>query len=101
MYLRTLKGKFGKKYLCDIHVLILGYIYHSAIKMWDEDISKENFHFTTARFYMGKPDELLNKLKQKRFLKELSFDHFVDRLTYYLMELNVLPFRERNGRVPE
>ncbi|WP_312113408.1 Fic/DOC family protein [Brevibacillus reuszeri] len=100
LYLRPLKGKFDKKHLCDIHAFIFGDVYPFAGKMRDEDISKGNFRFATARFLHEQTNELLSKLKEECFLKELSFDHFVDRLTYYLVELNVLhPFREGNGRV--
>lgn len=100
LYLRPLKGKFDKKHLCDIHKFIFGDVYPFAGKMRDEDISKGNFRFASARFLHEQTDELLNNLKQDHFLKELSFHPFVDRLTYYLVELNVLhPFREGNGRV--
>lgn len=99
LYLRPLKGKFDKKHLCDFHKFIFRDVYPFAGKIRDEDISKGNFRFATARFLHEQTDELLNKLRQEGFLKELPFDNFVDKLTYYLTELNVLhPFREGNGR---
>lgn len=97
--LRPLKGMVDKKHLCSIHKFIFRDVYPFAGRMRDEDILKGSFRFATARFLHEQTEELLNKLKQEHFLKELSFDLFVDRLTYYLVELNVLhPFREGNGR---
>lgn len=38
-------------------------------------------------------------MKQENHLKGLPYDNYVNRLTYYMTELNVLhPFREGNGR---
>lgn len=97
--LRPLKGKFDLKHLCAIHKFIFKDVYPFAGKLRDEDISKGNFRFATARFLPEQTNYLLNKLKEENFLKELSFDTFVDRLTHYVTELNVLhPFREGNGR---
>ncbi|RNB78089.1 cell filamentation protein Fic [Brevibacillus nitrificans] len=97
--LRPLNGKFDKKHLCAIHKFIFRDVYPFAGSMRDEEISKGSFRFATARFLNDQTEELLNKLKQGNFLKELSFELLVDRLTYYLVELNVLhPFREGNGR---
>lgn len=77
LYLKPLKGKLDKKHLCDIHKFIFEDVYPFAGKMRDEDISKGNFRFATARFLHEQTEELLSKL------------------TYYLVELNVLhPFRE-------
>jgi cell filamentation protein len=42
----------------------------------------------------------LDELKKENYLQGLSTDPFVERLTYYFTELNVIhPFREGNGRV--
>jgi len=65
----------------------------------EEDIAKGNFRFAAVKFLVNQTDQLLNELKQDNYLKSLSFDVFVNKLTYYLAELNVLhPFREGNGR---
>ena len=99
LYLKPLKGKFDKKHLCDIHKFIFRDIYPFAGKLRDEDISKGNFRFASARFLPEQTEELLHKLNQENYLNSLSFARFVDRLTYFLTELNVLhPFREGNGR---
>ncbi|MFD2370598.1 Fic/DOC family protein [Brevibacillus sp. GCM10020057] len=99
LYLKPLKGTFDKKHLCDIHKFIFGDVYPFAGKLRDENISKGNFRFASARFLHEQTDELLHKLKQENDLKDLAYDHFVDRLTYYVTELNVLhPFRDGNGR---
>lgn len=42
---------------------------------------------------------LLNQLKEENYLSNLSIIELVERLAYYMAELNVLhPFREGNGR---
>lgn len=100
LQLRPLKGSFDKKHLCEIHTFIFKDVYPFAGTLRDEDIAKGNFRFATARFLHEQTDELLSQLKQEHFLQDLSVAQLVDRLTYYLTELNVLhPFREGNGRV--
>lgn len=100
LQLRPLKGSFDKKHLCEIHTFIFKDVYPFAGTLRDEDIAKGNFGFATARFLHEQTDELLSQLKQEYFLQDLSVAQLVDRLTYYLTELNVLhPFREGNGRV--
>lgn len=99
LQLRPLKGTFDKKHLCAIHRFIFRDVYPFAGKIRDEDISKGNFRFATARFLDEQIDELLYKLKDEQYLKDLPLHTFVDKLSYYLTELNVLhPFREGNGR---
>ncbi|MEK3789794.1 Fic/DOC family protein [Paenibacillus sp. FSL K6-1230] len=66
----------------------------------EEDISKGSFRFAHVRFLVNQTNQLLTELRQESLLKGLSKPVFIDRLTYYLTELNVLhPFREGNGRV--
>lgn len=97
--LRPLRGNFDLKHLCAIHKFIFKDVYPFAGKLRDEDISKGNFRFASARFLSEQTNDLLNELKKENFLKELPYDMFVERLTHYLTELNVLhPFREGNGR---
>ena len=43
--------------------------------------------------------EIFRQLRDENFLRGLNRDAFVDRLTYYLGEVNAIhPFREGNGR---
>ncbi|CAM3629187.1 cell filamentation protein Fic [Brevibacillus invocatus] len=100
LQLRPLKGLFDKKHLCGIHKFIFRDVYPFAGKIRDEDISKGNFRFAAVRFLHDQTDELLYKVKTEKYLKDiLHFEEYVNRITYFLAELNVLhPFREGNGR---
>ncbi|MGN0602885.1 MAG: Fic/DOC family protein, partial [Oscillospiraceae bacterium] len=43
--------------------------------------------------------KLLEKLKYEKYLRGMDNEHFVDRVAYYMAELNAIhPFREGNGR---
>ncbi|WP_019638876.1 Fic/DOC family protein [Paenibacillus fonticola] len=98
--LKPLKGSFNLKLLCDIHRFIFKDVYPFAGKLREEDISKGSFRFAHVKFLLEQTNQLLSKLRQEKILKGLSKAVFIDRLTYYLTELNVLhPFREGNGRV--
>jgi len=77
LYLKPLKGKFDKKHLCDIHKFIFRDIYPFAGKLRDEDISKGNFRFASARFLPEQTEELLHKLNQENYLNSLSFACFL------------------------
>ncbi|OBZ10746.1 cell filamentation protein Fic [Bacillus sp. FJAT-27264] len=98
--LKPLKGKFDMKHLCDIHKFIFKDVYTFAGELREEDISKGNFRFAHIKFLNDQCHLLLTELNQEGLLKGLDKVSFMDRLTHYLTELNVLhPFREGNGRV--
>jgi cell filamentation protein len=97
--LKPMKGNFNLKHLCAIHKFIFKDVYPSAGMVRQEDISKGSFRFAHVRFLVDQTNALLNELKQEDYLKGLPFDNYINRLTYYTTELNVLhPFREGNGR---
>lgn len=97
--LKPVKGEFDRSHLCSIHNYIFKDVYPFAGELRDEDIAKGNFRFANIKFLVNQTDHLLYELKSEDILRNLSFDLFIDRLTYYLTELNVLhPFREGNGR---
>lgn len=55
--------------------------------------------FCLARYIPEQLDDLLGRLGDERFLGGLSHDKFVERLAFYLGEINAIhPFREGNGR---
>lgn len=98
--LKPLKGNFNLKHLCDIHRFIFEDIYPFAGKLREEDISKGSFRFAHVRYLRDQTNQLLNELRREKLLVGMSKISFMDRLTHYLTELNVLhPFREGNGRV--
>lgn len=97
--LKPLKGSFNLKHLCDIHGIIFKDVYPFAGKLREEDISKGSFRFAHVKYLKDQTNQLLNGLRQEKFLVGLPKGAFMDRLTYYQTELNVLhPFREGNGR---
>lgn len=98
--LRALKGSYNLEHLCAIHKFIFQYVYPFAGELREEDISKGSFRFAHVRYLKDQTNQLLNELKQEKLLKGMPKHIFLDRLTHYLTELNVLhPFREGNGRV--
>ncbi|MGF7049462.1 cell filamentation protein [Paenibacillus sp. DS2015] len=99
LYLKPLKDKYNRSHLCNIHRFIFKDVYPFAGELRDEDIAKDNFLFANVQFLVSQTDQLLDELRNEDILKNLPFDMFIERLTYYLTELNVLhPFREGNGR---
>ncbi|MCU6712412.1 Fic family protein [Paenibacillus sp. J5C_2022] len=97
--MRSLKGKYDRRHLCNIHKFIFKDIYPFAGELREEDIAKDNFRFANVRFLVSQTDQLLSELSSENLLKDLPFERFIERITYYFTELNVLhPFREGNGR---
>jgi cell filamentation protein len=63
------------------------------------DLSKGNTHFCAAAYIATEANKLLGKLAEEKWLVGLPLPAFVERLTHYYCELNVIhPFREGNGR---
>lgn len=97
--LKPVKGNYDLKHLCGIHRFIFNDVYPFAGELRDEDISKGSFRFAHVRFLGAQTNQLLSQLKQDGHLKGLSFEEFINKITHYMTELNVLhPFREGNGR---
>ncbi|WEK54564.1 MAG: Fic family protein [Candidatus Cohnella colombiensis] len=97
--LKPLKGNYNRNHLCHIHRFIFNDVYPFAGRLRDEDIAKDSFRFANVRFLVSQTDQLLDELRTEDLLKNLSFELYIERLAYYLTELNVLhPFREGNGR---
>lgn len=97
--LRPVKGNYNLKHLCDIHKFIFKDVYFFAGKLRDEDISKGSFRFAHVKFIVPEANRLLSELRRENYLKGLLFDEFINKITNYFTELNVLhPFREGNGR---
>lgn len=97
--MKPLKGEYDRKHLCEIHRFIFKDVYPFAGQLREEDIAKDNFRFANVSFLVSQLDQLLEELRHENLLVGLPFDYYMERLTYYLTELNVLhPFREGNGR---
>ena len=92
-------GTFDINHIIKIHKILFGDIYEFAGKFRNENISKDGFRFAEWEFIDEQLNILLNQLKRENYLSNLSIIELVERLAYYMAELNVLhPFREGNGR---
>lgn len=95
--------KFDEKYLCKVHEEIFFQLYAWAGKFRTVNISKDESMFCPYLNLSSFSNEIFTKLKNDNFLKDFEDiskkDGFIDKLAFYLCELNVLhPFNEGNGR---
>lgn len=91
-------GAFDLNHLKHIHKEIFGDIYQWAGQLRTVDISKGNV-FCLSRNLEMYAESIFSKLESEHFLINTDRQNIVERLSYYLSEINVLhPFREGNGR---
>jgi len=96
---KPLQGNFDLKHLKAIHHYIFQDVYPFAGELRNENIAKGNFRFADARFIEPAASELFSNLKIEKQLSGCAHKEFIDRVAYYMAEINVLhPFREGNGR---
>lgn len=82
-----------------IHAHLFKDVYSWAGQIRDVDIWKGDSEFARSRFLMKNLDTYFADLEKDNYLKGLSKENFVELLSYYTNELNMLhPFREGNGR---
>ncbi len=92
-------GRFSVSHLCNIHRFIFQDVYSFAGQFRTEDIYKGDTMFCKSEFIKDNLMRLHSKLKQEKFLKNLAYDDFINKVAYYFIELNMIhPFREGNGR---
>lgn len=95
-----LKGTFNLKYLQKIHKYIFDDIYTWA--GWirgGQFFSKGDSEFCRADVIYEYADNIFGKLKSEKWLRGLERQVFIERLAYFMGEINALhPFREGNGR---
>ena len=73
-------------------------IYEWAGKLRTVAISKGSL-FCLPQYIEPSAAEIFRQLSEENFLQSLGRDAFLDRLSYYLGEVNAIhPFREGNGR---
>ena len=95
---RPLAGGYDLAHLQRMHRYIFGLVYPWAGEIRTVRIAKTEMfalpqHIET---YLG---DVLRKLPGESYLRGLARDQLVERLTYYLAEINAAhPFREGNGR---
>ena len=96
--INKVKGDFDLQHLKDIHRYIFQDIYEWAGEIRWVNIAKGNM-FCNYSFIEANAESLFRKLKNEKYLKEISEKDMPIRLAYYLSEINVIhPFREGNGR---
>ena len=92
-------GRFGLTHLSRIYRFIFQDVYPWAGKIRTVRIHKGQMTFAYPENIRSEADRIFAKLRQERLLQELPQPVLLDRLSWYIGELNVLhPFREGNGR---
>jgi cell filamentation protein len=85
-------------HLCAVHRRIFADIYAWAGQVRTVAIAKGS-QFCLPQHIEPSAAEIFRQLSDENFLQSLERDAFLDRLTYYLGEVNAIhPFREGNGR---
>jgi cell filamentation protein len=95
-----IKGTFDLKHLKSIHKFIFGDIYDWAGQIRKGDfLIKGDSIFCRAMFIESMAADIHAKLKADNFLRGFEKTEFINKLAYYIGEINALhPFREGNGR---
>jgi cell filamentation protein len=94
---KPVTGRFGFTHLKKIHKAIFGDLYEWAGQPRKHGfISKGQTIFCNASFIDKEAKRIFDKLTtDDNKLRNLDFNHFVEKLVYYSSEINVLhPFRE-------
>jgi cell filamentation protein len=94
---------FDEEYLCKTHNTIFSSLYEWGGKYRSVNISKGESMFCPYMSLESFSNEIFTKLKNDNYLKNYEEiekrDEFIEKLSYYICELNVLhPFNEGNGR---
>jgi cell filamentation protein len=85
-------------HLCAIHQRIFGDLYEWAGQVRTVAIAKGNLS-CLPQYIKSSSADIFRALRGENFLRGLERRPFIDRLTYYLGEVNAVhPFREGNGR---
>jgi cell filamentation protein len=95
-----LKGVLDLKYLRKVHAFIFKDIYGWAGRIrGGKFFSKGETMFCVADVIPSYSDNIFGKLRAEKWLRGLTREVFIERLAYYMGEVNALhPFREGNGR---
>jgi cell filamentation protein len=89
---------YDLSHLCAVHRRIFGDIYDWAGQLRTIAIAKGTL-FCLPQYIESSSATIFRALSSENFLRGLDRRSFLDRLTYYLGEVNAIhPFREGNGR---
>ncbi len=97
---QPIDGNFDLNHLQAIHKALFEEIYAWAGCIREKGfISKGNSLFCAAELIVPYSNELFRKLKSESLLTGLDRKRFIERIAFYIAEINALhPFREGNGR---
>jgi cell filamentation protein len=93
-------GQFDLAHLCKIHRFIFSDIYDWAGELRrGEFLAKGNSIFCRGQYLEENAKNTFSKLLHENYLRNLKKEQFIERLAFYMGEVNALhPFREGNGR---
>jgi len=100
LYNRPVNDKLNFDTLCNIHKVIFEDIYEWAGDIRQGDFfSKGNSIFCRGQYINENANIIMKNLFKEKYLKEFRKQEFIERMAYYMGEINALhPFREGNGR---
>ena len=94
-----IKGQYDLTHLQKIHKHIFQDIYTWAGELRTVNIGKGQNFFCLLQHIDYAQKDIFNSLKKDNYLNGLNLNDSVNKLAYYLGEINMLhPFREGNGR---
>lgn len=92
------RATYDLPHLRAVHRRIFGDIYDWAGQVRSVAIAKGSL-FCLPQYIEPSAAEIFRQLRDENFLQSLERDAFIDRLAYYLGEVNAIhPFHEGNGR---
>ncbi|MFF3228010.1 Fic/DOC family protein [Nocardia suismassiliense] len=95
---RVLPGNYDLDHLCAFHREIFGDVFPWAGEIRVVGIAKSD-PFCLPQYIANYSAEVFRQLAGEKYLRGLSRDKYIDRLTFYFAEVNAIhPFREGNGR---
>jgi len=100
LYNAPIIKQFNFDTLCKIHKTIFEDIYEWAGQIRTGDfLSKGASIFCRGQFIIENANIIMGKLRTEKYLQGLCKEKFVEKMAYYMGEINALhPFREGNGR---
>jgi cell filamentation protein len=94
-----LPGNYDVAHLQETHRHIFGDVYPWAGEIRTVEISKGGSLFALPQHVEPYLSDVLKKLPQENYLRDLDREAFLDRITDYYADINAAhPFREGNGR---
>ena len=89
----------GLPWLCAIHQQLFQDVFDWAGELRDVDISKGEIQFCHFEYIENEGNDLMQEMEDEHYLVGLSRTEFVQRLSHYYCEINVLhPFFVGSGR---